>query len=751
MVVSCAGPTRPRVWGVPEAKADVPTSIPQLPILNWEPRSDWISVKSAGAVGDGTTDDTAALQAAFALIKRGVTIYFPPGVYRVTHTLLVNSPDKHPLYGILVVGHGRDTRLVWDGANGEAIIKEEGMGYSRWVGLDLDGAYKAAIGQHHFSSYTFETVHRKQHMAFRNCTRAAVYSDPKDAFAIAETSFENSLFERCGTGVSFTKFNDYDITFDGCDFRKCGIGIECVHGNFYARNCHFEESVTADIISAPEHGSSIRRCTSFGSAMFLKHANPVAVITIEGCAVAAWKSLAGAISIAGAPGLVFDCAFTNPPPGGACAIRLDSDTQRLITSQNMVPTGLPLFNRETNTRSNVHLYGIPAGQRTGAALRPTQRFLKSTVQIPRRVFDAKRDFGALGDGKGDDTAAIQNAIDAARSYGRGAIAYLPSGRYIVRDTLRLSGKDYYFGGAGMLSTFLQWMGNEDGATVAVEDPDHITIEHIDLQKKTGVDILQTGTGRTSFVTYDGLFVSRSNAPPFAGGLRCKGLNDKCTVVIPCVVGTLHLLDCGAATIVVPLSYYGALIVEGQGRQRNGLLGILSRFSGGDYNVVLKDNQSIVMSDYYSESSGNIFLLEGRPEDPPGRVTVQGAKLHLDKTRATNVIEVRNYAGQMFLGPDQFNGAAAEGVALAAERRMDLFLLGNSFYVSPLRVTKRGAANVYRLGNVPVATINVPSAESAAMFADTLPPAQLGEIATGLDDLRRLGETDLRLNYPQGGQ
>src|SRR5262249_3671331 len=42
-----------------------------------------------------------------------------------------------------------------------------------------------------------------------------------------------------------------------------------------------------------------------------------------------------------------------------------------------------------------------------------------------------RSLGALGDGKTDDTAALQKALDANRA------VYLPTGKYIVTDTLRL--------------------------------------------------------------------------------------------------------------------------------------------------------------------------------------------------------------------------------------------------------------------------------------------------------------------------
>src|SRR5258706_11108921 len=47
-----------------------------------------------------------------------------------------------------------------------------------------------------------------------------------------------------------------------------------------------------------------------------------------------------------------------------------------------------------------------------------------------------RDFGAVGDGKTDDTLAIQSAVNAAVAAGGGAV-YLPAGVYLVSASIEM--------------------------------------------------------------------------------------------------------------------------------------------------------------------------------------------------------------------------------------------------------------------------------------------------------------------------
>ena len=100
------------------------------------PVSEWVSVKRAGAAGDGTTDDTTAIQQA---IDRHRVVYFPIGHYVVTDTLRLKPdtvlvglhpsrtqivlPDNAPNYA----GVGTPRALVESSAGGRDIVSGLGL------------------------------------------------------------------------------------------------------------------------------------------------------------------------------------------------------------------------------------------------------------------------------------------------------------------------------------------------------------------------------------------------------------------------------------------------------------------------------------------------------------------------------------------------------------------------------------------------------------------------------------------------
>jgi sugar lactone lactonase YvrE len=119
----------------------VATNIPSLPDIH-----SWINLKSSGAIGDGKTDDTKAIQAA---IDKYQTIYVPQGWYRVSETIHLQPTTiligLNPIATQFIVadnteafsGFGAPKPLLETSKNGNAIITG--------IGLDAGGSNARAV------------------------------------------------------------------------------------------------------------------------------------------------------------------------------------------------------------------------------------------------------------------------------------------------------------------------------------------------------------------------------------------------------------------------------------------------------------------------------------------------------------------------------------------------------------------------------------------------------------------------------
>ncbi len=728
----------------------------EIPELNWVPGSDWINVKAHGVKGDGLVDDTAALQALFSNIEAGEVFYFPPGVYRITDELVIgkdkDTTDRETRFlGNAFYGHGASTVLLYDGEPGKSMLRIGGMLHYRMIGLTFDGAEVAARGIFHKNGARFQTHLFHQHMLLRNFTEHGIYFGPlgdDPGGASAETVFKQMVFENCGTGIAFLNFNDYNFTFEGCTFKEnARMAIECKNGNFYVRNCRFENN-RLDMYANPEHSTSIRRSVSVGSGSFLKYANGVSPVTVENCLVVDWQD-AHAITSSGAPITLFDNRFESSQPKDA-VVRANSQ-QKVISANNTHTGAKRLFSVDS---PNIVQTELP--EPSEIQLSADTLFIPKSVKLPEKMFNVKVDFGAQGDGVADDTDAIQAAIDAAQAYDGYAIAYMPKGEYRVTRTLQVKGSGYVFGGSGLYSV-IEFDGTPDDDAIRVEadgllllDAFSVDRKNLDLHKTykegrfqdkevlvsdfsgKGADIRQVTSGKTSYVHYHTVYVAgKYKEIPFILGLKLDGLARRDLVNLENIEGNVHVLDSGDATVLHTSGYEGTVWVNGQNGK--GFIGIMTRLAThAEHALYIEDSHSLVASDFYVEQAPpESTLFMGEAGDAPGRLTLGFVKT--DKN-----ILVDGYNGSVNLVATQFYSPKSERGIEVLSGTSDLGMFGSFLYLKGFYVSPDSTA-INSLGN---------SAQSEFNQADLKlnEVRDSGAIYPVIQDLRRLGKIDLACNY-----
>src|SRR5712671_367837 len=89
------------------------------------PFPSWANVKTNyGAVGDGVTDDTTAIQKALtALGPNKPTLYFPAGTYRISQPLTLAAQQHVSIIG----ADPATTTILWAGASGGHMLNLNGV------------------------------------------------------------------------------------------------------------------------------------------------------------------------------------------------------------------------------------------------------------------------------------------------------------------------------------------------------------------------------------------------------------------------------------------------------------------------------------------------------------------------------------------------------------------------------------------------------------------------------------------------
>lgn len=167
-----------------------------------------VNVKDYGAVGDGVTDDTEAIQTAFTTaMDNGVICAIPSGVYNITNWTTFALTDK-----IIIKGSG--CKLVGDKT---AILFSNVK-----VGLNLDGIWFHNLISLFNDAYAAVVNSDTDEFSITNCKFTSLFNigtisaeDASADFSLISSknmTFSNNYISECGSGFSYkTLVNGYSV------------------------------------------------------------------------------------------------------------------------------------------------------------------------------------------------------------------------------------------------------------------------------------------------------------------------------------------------------------------------------------------------------------------------------------------------------------------------------------------------------------------------------------------------------------
>lgn len=149
---------------------------------------DWFSVRDFGAQGNGTANDTSAIQACVnAAVSAGKNVYFPSGSYRITSTITVNNNNYTagtPSGACGLMGAGSTTTIILNQSGGTAINVVGSMAnnsYASWFymrGLTIQGPNTGAANTNDYGlNVTAQFYSKYEDLVFNQCYQGMKFTD----------------------------------------------------------------------------------------------------------------------------------------------------------------------------------------------------------------------------------------------------------------------------------------------------------------------------------------------------------------------------------------------------------------------------------------------------------------------------------------------------------------------------------------------------------------------------------------------
>ena len=651
------------------------------------PFASWLNLKSDfGAVGDGVTDDTIALQSALNALQaasaHSSVLYIPSGTYKITSGLsYISTNCATYCTGKSVIGENpANTVLQWQGsASSGPMLTLDGINRMQFDRLTLDGAGAqiTLINETMHQGCCYDGSNEYTDDVFENAAIGLQAGNNIAGCCSAETKVDRDTFANLTmAGISLEDWNAVDWYVRYSTFEHDNYGVTNLFGEGGAMHLDHNlfEYNNVDAMWGNGSTQSYTYNTSYHSGTFLSGSPFGNSSVLIGNTILSPQYTAISMPSIGPLTLINNTIEGSiTAVQGGQAIRLPSGAISNPNSYLMSMGNTYVSNTPFSVQNVVHGINEVGGGLTSVDDRVVSpSSLKEAVpMMPGPLPNHNRKIYEVSQGAPGET--IQRTINQAIAENSGTrpVVHIPWGQYSVDSTITIPGSsDVQIIGDNM-QTIINWTGATLSPVFALLPPSHIAMRNLTINAgSSSTGILIEGYDQPGDRIYTN-FSSEVNAGS-AHNLLVNGFDN--TVVQMDDFGHGGLSNPSSASVLVvggPLSKAG--------KASPGYTGLFMGSSccnaGPSYRV--ENGGTMVLTGFWYEQGGTQWLDLDRASG--NFVAYEDVISVGSSTSSVPAFTANGFTGTLTV----LNSAIANSnVNLAGSTPADILLLGDTFNLLP---------------------------------------------------------------------